>query len=189
MFKGSAIGAVGAAIAIFTFAVRAESQTPELLIFGGNDHKEFLGCLNCSETSSSSIWNSSSEYGWQNDYGKWGPYGQFGSQYGAHSACNEYASDAPVIVDRGGAYYGRLSVNQYAQGSICGVSGVDNLCQALKVGVRGDLALLAVRARRGSAILPAEKSAPPSQPQGLSSMTFDQLMARQERSSGSRDRM
>jgi hypothetical protein len=40
-------------------------------------------------------------------------YSEFGSLYSATSACNQYASDPPVIVDEQGTYYGRLTMNQY----------------------------------------------------------------------------
>jgi hypothetical protein len=42
----------------------------EILIFGGSGHREFLGCLNCSEYSTGSIWNEYSTFGWKNDFGK-----------------------------------------------------------------------------------------------------------------------
>ena len=84
----------------------------KLLLFGGEDHKTFLGCLTCSEFSADSV---------KNTYGSFGssysttsvinPYSPFGSPYGQFSACNPYASDPPVIVDPDGKYYGRLSVS------------------------------------------------------------------------------
>jgi hypothetical protein len=30
-----------------------------------------------------------------------------------YSACNQYASDPPVIVDQDGQFYGRLTLNSY----------------------------------------------------------------------------
>jgi hypothetical protein len=86
----------------------------KLMLFGGLDHKVYLGCLNCSEYALDSV---------RNEYGLHGsPYamdsifnsfGQYGSPYSMYSACNSYATDPPVIVDRDGAFYGRLTVNRY----------------------------------------------------------------------------
>jgi hypothetical protein len=104
----------------------------ELLLFGGSGNKEFLGCLNCSEYSSNSVWNNYSTYGWGNSYGIWNPYGNFGGKYSSYSACNEYSSNGPVIVDREGKFYGTLSINEYVSGSVCGVLGNAQICRALK---------------------------------------------------------
>jgi hypothetical protein len=101
-----------------TAAVTGFPTSPELLMFGGRGHRVFLGCLNCSSFDSSSVFNQYGTYG--NAYSAtsvFNRYGDYGSRYGSHSACNPYASDPPVIVDRKGNYYGRLTVNRYA-GSI-----------------------------------------------------------------------
>jgi hypothetical protein len=93
-------------------ASTAPAATTKLMIFGGQGHKTYLGCLSCSQFDTESIFN---------EYGTYGSaysaqsvrnaYSQFGSQYSATSACNPYASDPPVIVDGNGRYYGRLTVN------------------------------------------------------------------------------
>ncbi len=91
----------------------AASQPPaELLLFGGQGHKTFLGCLNCSKLSTDSVLNEYSQYG--NSYSSesiWNDYSQFGSSYSMYSACNSYANDPPIIVDKSGNYYGRLTLN------------------------------------------------------------------------------
>jgi hypothetical protein len=86
----------------------------KMMIFGGEGHKTYLGCLNCSEYAADSV---------RNQYGTHGSayssesifnhYGQYGSAYSAESACNEYANDPPVIVDESGRFYGRLTLNRY----------------------------------------------------------------------------
>ncbi len=83
-----------------------------LLVFGGQNHKTFLGCLNCSEMSQSSIFNTFS-YG--SSYGQtiFNHYSNYGSAYSTWSVCNLYATDPPVILDSVGHYYGRLTLNQY----------------------------------------------------------------------------
>lgn len=89
----------------------------KLMIFGGVDHKTYLGCLNCSEYAPDSV---------ENKYGPHGSpyatesifnhYGLFGSPYSVNGACNRYAVDPPVIVDSAGKYYGRLTLNRFASG-------------------------------------------------------------------------
>lgn len=94
-------------------AAGGAGASTELLVFGGSGHKTFLGCLNCSQYEAASI---------KNQYGTHGSrysaasilnqYGEFGSKYASTSACNPYASDPPVIVDRSGKFYGRLTMNR-----------------------------------------------------------------------------
>ena len=67
-------------------------------------------------------------YGWKNGFGKWNPYGQFKNPYSSYSACNEYTSNGPVLVDREGKFYGRLTMNAYASGSVCGATGSEKIC-------------------------------------------------------------
>lgn len=84
------------------------------MIFGGDGHKTYLGCLNCSEFAADP----------KNQFGRHGsPYStesifnhfsQFGSPYSTWSACNPYATDPPVIVDGSGKFYGRLTLNTFS---------------------------------------------------------------------------
>jgi hypothetical protein len=95
-------------------AAAAPAASTKLMIFGGDDHRTYLGCLNCSQYDSESI---------SNTYGSFGSaysttsvhnsYSDYGSPYSSHSACNPYATDPPVIVDGGGNFYGRLTINSY----------------------------------------------------------------------------
>lgn len=90
------------------------APSSKLMLFGGDGHRTFLGCVNCSEYDPDSIFN---------EYGTFGSpysatsirntYGEFGSPYSLYSACNPYASDPPVIVDSQGNFYGRLTVNEF----------------------------------------------------------------------------
>lgn len=86
----------------------------EILIFGGRRHDTFLGCLTCSQYNSSSVFNEFGKYG--SSYSAtsvFNNYSDFGSPYSPYSACNKYATDPPVLVDRAGNFYGRLTLNQY----------------------------------------------------------------------------
>lgn len=83
---------------------------PELLLFGGKDHKEFLGCVNCSSYDGGSICNRYGEQGSRYASNSiWNRYGEYGSKYSDLSPWNKYASFPPVIVDRDGAFYGSFT--------------------------------------------------------------------------------
>ena len=97
------------AVAGSTFA-----KEPTLLLFGGENHKVFLGCLNCSRHDSSSIWNKYGEHGSKyNSDSIWNKYGTYGSKYNSMSPWNKYSSDGPVVVDPDGGFYGNFSRNKY----------------------------------------------------------------------------
>jgi len=92
----------------------AQAQEAKLMVFGGEGHQTYLGCLNCGQYAQDSMHNAYGTFG-----SAYSPtsvsnaYGQFGSLYGQYSACNPLASDPPVIVDGAGNFYGRLTLNQY----------------------------------------------------------------------------
>jgi hypothetical protein len=89
-------------------------QGHKIMIFGGNDHKTYLGCLSCAESQGDSVLNEFGEHG--NPYHSdslFNPYHEFGSPYSSTSACNPYASDPPVVVDEEGTFYGRLTINEF----------------------------------------------------------------------------
>lgn len=119
-------------VVVTLLALVAQALAVDLLVYGGHGHREFLGCLNCSDYSSDSVWNEYSRYGFLNDFGVWNPFGDYASPFSSYSMCNEYATDPPVIVDKDGNFYGRLSINPYISGSVCGVGGVEELCTAIK---------------------------------------------------------
>lgn len=89
-------------------------STTKLMVFGGEGHRTYLGCLSCSKYDAESVFNEYGSHGSQYSAESiMNPYSDFGSPYSATSACNPNASDPPVIVDGNGAYYGRLTVNAY----------------------------------------------------------------------------
>jgi hypothetical protein len=98
---------------VFVGVANAQNNVA-LLLFGGDNHKTFLGCLNCSKYDSGSICN---KYGQQGSkYSSdsiWNKYGNFGSRYSNQSPWNKYASDPPAIVDRDGNFYGHLTASPY----------------------------------------------------------------------------
>jgi len=99
---------------VVTAPPRTAYAPPKLMLFGGEDHKTYLGCLNCSKYATDSVFNEFRSAG--NRYSTesiWNKYGEFGSPYSTYSVCNAYVTDPPVIVDHEGNYYGRLTLNQY----------------------------------------------------------------------------
>jgi hypothetical protein len=85
-----------------------------LLLFGGEDHKTFLGCLNCVDTYGGSVCNPYGEQGskFQSD-SIWNKFGEYGSKFSANSPWNKYSTTAPIIVDKDGDSYGYFSANRY----------------------------------------------------------------------------
>ena len=108
------VALLAGAVLLLAFALSQAQDNVALLLFGGEDHKTFLGCLNCGKYDSGSICN---KYGQQGSkYATdsiWNKYGHFGSKYSDQSPWNKYASHPPVIVDRNGTFYGYLTANKY----------------------------------------------------------------------------
>ena len=92
----------------------AARSSAKLMLFGGLNHTTYLGCVNCSDYASDSIFNQYGSHG--SKYATesvLNPYGQYGSRYSTYGACSPYASDPPVIVDGNGQFFGRLTMNHY----------------------------------------------------------------------------
>lgn len=93
----------------------ALAQTPALLLFGDADHKTFLGCLNCSQFDSGSVCNQFGQNGSEfSSYSIWNQFNSFGSEFSSYSPWNQFSSSGPVIVDKDGKFYGRLTANKFA---------------------------------------------------------------------------
>ena len=87
----------------------------ELLVFGGNGHHVFLGCLSCSKYDTDSVFNTYGTYGSRlSPESLLNPHSDYGSRDSPHGACSPYATDPPVVADRAGRHYGRLTVNKSA---------------------------------------------------------------------------
>ena len=96
---------------VLTSAATADEK---LMIFGGRDHSTYLGCISCPQYDSDSVYNQSGLHG--NRYepdSVFNPRGIFGARYSNYSPCNPVAKEPPVIVDREGNFYGRLTVNPH----------------------------------------------------------------------------
>ncbi|MCI0622099.1 MAG: hypothetical protein L0387_10595 [Acidobacteria bacterium] len=123
MKRGDTVAGVATLIAIglaayafsqgldFPSAWGPESER-KLMLFGGPEHRVYLGCLNCAEYEPDSVLNPAGRYGSPfHEPSIWNRFGAYGSQFSEYSACNQFAGDPPVIVDEGGKFYGRVSLN------------------------------------------------------------------------------
>jgi hypothetical protein len=92
----------------------ALAQTPALLLFGDANHKTFLGCLNCSQFDSGSVCNQFGQNGSEfSSYSIWNQFNNFGSQFSSYSPWNQFSNSGPIIVDKDGNFYGRLTANKF----------------------------------------------------------------------------
>ncbi len=62
------------------FISAATTFGPTLHLYGGQNHDEYLGCLNCDSYDKNSIWNE---------------YGTYGNEYNSYSPWNEYSQILP----------------------------------------------------------------------------------------------
>ncbi|CCN92046.1 exported hypothetical protein [Vibrio nigripulchritudo SFn27] len=86
----------------------------ELLLYSGEEHDTFIGCLNCDKSETNSIWNKYGTYG--SLYGSqsvWNKHGAYGSKHNVLSPWNQYSTQGPVIVDRQGNSYGKFTTNSH----------------------------------------------------------------------------
>jgi hypothetical protein len=88
----------------------SKAASARMLLFGGEDHKTYLGCLNCPKGAPDSVLTPGGDHGPPSD-GIWDKVG-FGSRGSQYSACSVFASDPPLIVDEDGTYLGRLTLNR-----------------------------------------------------------------------------
>ena len=85
-----------------------------LMLYGGVNHRQFLGCLNCSKFDSTSICNKFGENGSKfASKSIWNKFGDFGSKFSNYSPWNKFSNNAPIIVDGNGGSYGYFSSNKF----------------------------------------------------------------------------
>jgi len=94
-------------------AAQARAVDGPLLLFGGADQREFLGCLNCFRSEPFSVWNEKGEYGDpQSELSIWNRSGPYGSTTSPQSPWNPRGSTPPLVVDRVGNLYGYFTRNR-----------------------------------------------------------------------------
>ena len=80
-------------ILLIFFLLFHASGNSKTMLFGGSSHKEYLGCLECSEFASDSICNGFGKYG--NEFSSAGLFNEFaayGNEFSSKSPWNEYSS-------------------------------------------------------------------------------------------------
>ena len=97
---------------LIAFCTRALTQ--DLLLFGGSNHDEYLGCLKCSESRTDSVCNGFGKYG--NEFGTnmWNEFSSpYGNEFSSSSPWNEFSTSksVPVLVDRNGKFFGYFTIN------------------------------------------------------------------------------
>lgn len=83
-----------------------------LLIFGGETHATFFGCLTCPAVDPDSLNNPYGTYG--NKYSASSVFNKFSllrNPYTSVSMCNPMAASPPIVVDGNGKFYGELTLN------------------------------------------------------------------------------
>ena len=86
----------------------------KLMLFGGENHDVYLGCLTCTQYHSESVWNESGIYGTKlNNLSIWSEFSDFGNEFSNLSPWNEYGTAPPKIIDENGGFYGYFTRNPY----------------------------------------------------------------------------
>ena len=86
------------------------THATELKLFAG---KTYLGCVNCGIYNPDSIWFEHGVYGSKSSiFSIWNEYGPYALQYSNPKPWSINISDAPVVVDRDGNFYGKFTCNQ-----------------------------------------------------------------------------
>lgn len=97
-----------------TLLMALAAAAKPLLIYGGEDHSVFLGCLNGSKFDDASIWNRFGDYGSTfSDRSIWNQFGDYGGTFSDTSPWNQFANHPPVIVDQDGNFYGYFTANRF----------------------------------------------------------------------------
>jgi hypothetical protein len=69
-----------------------QAQTPDLLLYGGKDHKILPGCLNCSQFEADSICNQFGRFGSEFQIDSiWNMFGTYGSKFNSNSPWNQFS--------------------------------------------------------------------------------------------------
>ena len=84
-------------VLIATLSDVVQAANPELLLFGGTSHRDFLGCVNCSATEIDSIWNRVGVYGSKiGSNSIWNGVGTYGNKFSPLSPWNKFSTNASI---------------------------------------------------------------------------------------------
>lgn len=91
------------------------AQDVALLLFDAETHRQFAGCLNCSQFDGGSVCNQFGEFGSIfSEVSIWNQFGKFGSMFESNSPWNQFG-EGLIIVDPNGNFYGHFSLNIHAK--------------------------------------------------------------------------
>jgi len=101
----------------------------DLLLFGGTNHDQFLGCLNCNSFERDSVCN---QFGAGNEFSAssiFNEFGTFGNSFSLSSPWNEFSTSkaVPVLVDRAGNFYGYFTINDFRSDAVPFVSELSRI--------------------------------------------------------------
>ena len=83
-------------------------------LWGGPGSSVFLGCFNCNQFASDSVFNQFGTYGSPfSTTSVWNQFSPYGSPFSNDSACNPFASNPPQLVNRANNTYTELTLNQF----------------------------------------------------------------------------
>jgi hypothetical protein len=118
MAKRAAIG-VAACVLSALLASPARAALNPLLLFGGPEQEDFLGCVTCPASEFHSIWNADSDYGSPtHPKSIWNRDGRYGSEESPYSPWNRRPKSVPVVVDRAGNFCGNFAVDRSFPGRV-----------------------------------------------------------------------
>ena len=101
-------------------------------IYAGPLHRDYLGCLNCSQFDPKSVWDGYGAFGWDNAYADNSRFATYRAPHGRYSACDKFAADPPILIDWSLHHYGVLNLSDTRADSVCGPHGTPSICEGLK---------------------------------------------------------
>jgi hypothetical protein len=109
-----------AALALWIW-IWPDTALAKTMLFGGSGHKEYLGCLECSEFASDSICNGFGKFGSEfSSSGIFNEFAGYGNEFSSKSPWNEFATsnEVPVLVDENGKFFGYFTINEHRPNSV-----------------------------------------------------------------------
>ena len=101
--------------------IASTTANAKTMLYGGPDHSQYLGCLECNEFSSEFICNGFGPYGnVDSAKGMFNEYAGFGNEYNSKSPWNEYSSsnEVPILVDEEGNFLGYFTINSTRRNAV-----------------------------------------------------------------------
>lgn len=97
---------------ILLLTVSSFAYSQKVMIYGGEKHDVYLGCLTCTQFHDESVWNENGVYGTKNNnLSIWSEFSDYGNEFSYLSPWNEYATHPPILIDENGGNYGYFTRN------------------------------------------------------------------------------